>query len=317
MGLFDSKECALCGEKAGMFTKQKLQDGFLCGDCKKKLSDLSSGWKERTISDVNEHLQLREANKEKSSQFQVSRAIGAGGSLEIDDAHGWFRFKIGRDYQQGNAQVFGFNELGNFYAEIHYDAYADDEDNDGVPDQFDPDSRDFNRNRNTMMGAMMGAGELNSQSANMFVQASGLAQYFRSIGSQINDAGMPAEVTDVTMVVGTTSRFWPEVRLRSAYFGSGGSDQQRLQDAQQTIQALMQIRGGAGGGVGMMAQPGMVPQQGMGMAQQGMMAQPGMVPQQGMGVAPQAATPAAPSLCPSCNAPVNGAFCPNCGTKLS
>ncbi|WP_298633687.1 DUF4428 domain-containing protein [uncultured Mobiluncus sp.] len=232
MGLFDAKECALCSQKAGMLTKQKLQDGFLCGDCKKKLSDLSSGWKQRTVADVNEHLALREANKERAAQFQVTRSIGTGGCLELDDTHGWFRFKIGRDYKQGNAQVFAFNELGNFYAEIHYDSIADDEDGDGIPDQYDRDSHGSHRNGMGMMGTM--GGELNSQSANMFVNGSGMAQYFRSVGNQINDAGMPSEVTDITMVVGTTNRFWPEVRLRGSFFGVG-NDMQKLQEAQQKL----------------------------------------------------------------------------------
>ena len=289
MGLFDAKECALCSQKAGMLTKQKLQDGFLCGDCKKKLSDLSSGWKQRTVADVNEHLALREANKERAAQFQVTRSIGTGGCLELDDTHGWFRFKIGRDYQQGNAQVFAFNELGNFYAEIHYDSFADDEDNDGIPDQYDRDSSGSRRSGMGMMGTM--GGELNSQSANMFVNGSGMAQYFRSIGDQMNDAGMPSEVTDITMVVGTTNRFWPEVRLRGSFFGVG-NDMQKLQEAQQTIQALAQLRAGAGGmgapmgqPIGTM-QPGMQPgmpgampmQPGM---QPGMMGQPGMAPMAG------------------------------------
>ncbi|NMW82375.1 DUF4428 domain-containing protein [Mobiluncus curtisii] len=343
MGLFDAKQCALCFQKAGMLTKQKLQDGFLCGDCKKKLSDLSSGWKQRTVADVNEHLALREANKERAAQFQVTRLIGTGGCLELDDTHGWFRFKIGRDYKQGNAQVFAFNELGNFYAEIHYDSIADDEDGDGIPDQYDCDSHGSHRNGMGMMGTM--GGELNSQSANMFVNGSGMVQYFRSVGNQINDAGMPSEVTDITMVVGTTNRFWPEVRLRGSFFGAD-NDMQKLQEAQQTIQALAQLRVGAGGmgapmdQLGIMCQPGMAPMAGgmmvggMGMPQQGM-AQPGMqygmpgampmqqpsmgaVPQQGMG-AQMGGAPAQgahPTNCPACNALVDGQFCGSCGTKV-
>ena len=316
MGLFDAKECALCGNKAGMLTKQKLQDGFLCGDCKKQLSDLSSGWKQRTIADVKEHLQQREANKERSSQFQVTRSVGTGHSIELDDTHGWFRFNIGRDYKQGNAQVFGFNELGNFYVEVHYDQFADDSDGDGIPDQIDRDSDSFG-GTSAAMRAM--SGELNAQSANMFISQSGMTPYFRSVGNQVNDAGLPSEVTDITMVVGTTNRFWPEVRLRGSYFGRGG-DMAKLQEAQQAVQALMQVKGQGG-----MAQPGMAPGM-MGGMQPGMMpnqmgmAQP--VPPQGMPAQPQMAqpaqggAPAQPSTCPNCNAPASGQFCTSCGTKL-
>lgn len=348
MGLFDAKECALCGNKAGMLTKQKLQDGFLCGDCKKQLSDLSSGWKQHTIADVKDHLQQREANKERSSQFQVTRSVGTGHSIELDDTHGWFRFNIGRDYKQGNAQVFGFNELGNFYVEVHYDQFADDSDGDGIPDQIDRDSDSFG-GTSAAMSAM--SGELNAQSANMFISQSGMTPYFRSVGNQVNDAGLPSEVTDITMVVGTTNRFWPEVRLRGSYFGRGG-DMAKLQEAQQAVQALMQVKGQGGMAqpgmapgmaqpgmaAGMMGgmQPGMMPNQ-MGMAQPGMtqpgmapgMAQPGMgapmqpgmmpnqmgmaqpVPPQGMPAQPQMAQPAPGG------APAQPSTCPNCNAPAS
>lgn len=45
MGLFEKKYCDLCGDKVNALTRQKLSDGYLCSDCKHKLSSLSSGWK--------------------------------------------------------------------------------------------------------------------------------------------------------------------------------------------------------------------------------------------------------------------------------
>ena len=47
MGLFEKKYCDLCGDKVNALTRQKLSDGYLCSDCKHKLSSLSSGWKNR------------------------------------------------------------------------------------------------------------------------------------------------------------------------------------------------------------------------------------------------------------------------------
>ena len=44
MGLFSAKTCELCGAKAGMLTKLKLAEGYLCSRCKKKVSVFSSGW---------------------------------------------------------------------------------------------------------------------------------------------------------------------------------------------------------------------------------------------------------------------------------
>ena len=63
MGLFSTKTCELCGDKAGMLTKLKLSEGYLCGSCKKKVSGFSSGWSSKTVEDVKTHLGAREANK--------------------------------------------------------------------------------------------------------------------------------------------------------------------------------------------------------------------------------------------------------------
>lgn len=39
MGLFSKKICVICGEKAGLLSRLKLEnDDFVCGNCKKKLS---------------------------------------------------------------------------------------------------------------------------------------------------------------------------------------------------------------------------------------------------------------------------------------
>ena len=38
MGLFDKKECSICGAKIGLLGNKKLSDGNMCKDCEKKLS---------------------------------------------------------------------------------------------------------------------------------------------------------------------------------------------------------------------------------------------------------------------------------------
>lgn len=59
MGLFEKKYCDLCGDKVNALTRQKLSDGYLCSDCKHKLSSLSSGWKNRTDRNIR-HLFSRQ-----------------------------------------------------------------------------------------------------------------------------------------------------------------------------------------------------------------------------------------------------------------
>ena len=38
MGLFSKKNCCICDAKIGLLGGLKLKDGYLCKDCKKKLS---------------------------------------------------------------------------------------------------------------------------------------------------------------------------------------------------------------------------------------------------------------------------------------
>lgn len=81
MGLFEKKYCDLCGDKVNALTRQKLSDGYLCSDCKHKLSSLSSGWKNRTLADVKAHLEQREQNRQKYSAFVQSASAAQTKSL--------------------------------------------------------------------------------------------------------------------------------------------------------------------------------------------------------------------------------------------
>ena len=97
MGLFSTKTCELCGDKAGMLTKLKLSEGYLCGSCKKKVSGFSSGWSSKTVEDVKTHLGAREANKAVFAAFCPDRVVGADSLLQVDTRQGLFVFGFGRD----------------------------------------------------------------------------------------------------------------------------------------------------------------------------------------------------------------------------
>ena len=43
MGLFDKKNCDICGEKIGLLGNRKLDDGNLCKNCARKLSPWFEG----------------------------------------------------------------------------------------------------------------------------------------------------------------------------------------------------------------------------------------------------------------------------------
>ncbi len=157
MGLFDKKYCDICGEKVNMLTQKKLSDGQLCSDCKHKLGSFTSGWKQRTVQDVKNHLEQREQNKQKYQQFNCTASAGGrSNSLQVDFNHRWFIFAVNnRDFNSGNPQVFEFSQLQDFWIEPEYRT-LDDSDNDGIPDNRDDfDNRQLN-NYNSYGGNMNG-----------------------------------------------------------------------------------------------------------------------------------------------------------------
>lgn len=136
MGLFEKKFCDLCGEKVNALTRQKLSDGYLCSDCKHKLSSLSSGWKNRTIADVKTHLEQREQNRQKYSAFVQSASAGTNEKLVVDFNNRKFYFTIGRDFKNSNPEIFDFSQLQDFWLELGYTTLQD-SDRDGIPDEYD------------------------------------------------------------------------------------------------------------------------------------------------------------------------------------
>lgn len=85
MGLFDKKECSICGAKIGLLGNKKLSDGNMCKDCEKKLSVWFENRKESTVNDIKIQLGKREANKGELNVFKTTRAYGEFGCILIDE----------------------------------------------------------------------------------------------------------------------------------------------------------------------------------------------------------------------------------------
>ena len=56
MGLFDKKNCDICGEKIGMLGNRKLEDGNMCKDCAKKLSPFCDDRRRCTLEQIKAQL---------------------------------------------------------------------------------------------------------------------------------------------------------------------------------------------------------------------------------------------------------------------
>ncbi len=319
MALFEKKFCDLCNEKVNLLTRQKLEDGFLCSDCKHKLSSLSSNWDDRTIADVKTHLQAREANKAKYSQFSATATAGNASELMVDAAHRQFCFAIGRDYKDGNPEVFDFSQLQDFWLEEVTSTDTTDSDGDGIPDSRDNfNNRTGQMNNNAMFGGMMGNGMIN---APMNVQP-----YIRRNNNFSSSANSTQYVSAVKAHFKVNHQFINEITFavdNSITKNNMNELMQAYNYGAQVMQLCEQIKGA--GQQQQYAQPmqqGFAQQQYAQPMQQGFAQQQYAQPmQQGFAQQPiQQAAPVAAVMpfCASCGAQntTGATFCPNCGTSL-
>ena len=91
MGLFDKKNCDICGEKIGLLGNRKLDDGNLCKNCARKLSLWFEERRHSTVEDIKRQLAYREQNKQLVQSFVVTRQFATNTyNVFIDDTKGNF-----------------------------------------------------------------------------------------------------------------------------------------------------------------------------------------------------------------------------------
>ena len=113
MGLFDKKECAICGKKVGLLGARKVEDGTICSDCNKKLSPLFSERKRSTVADIRQQLEYREQNRQNLNSFNPTRVYGHGTKIYIDDNQRKFCVSRRSDYRAENADLIDFSQVTN------------------------------------------------------------------------------------------------------------------------------------------------------------------------------------------------------------
>ena len=79
MGLFDKKNCDICGEKIGLLGNRKLDDGNLCKNCASKLSPWFEERRHSTVEDIKRQLEYREKNKNAVRSFSITCKLRSNG----------------------------------------------------------------------------------------------------------------------------------------------------------------------------------------------------------------------------------------------
>lgn len=109
--LFDKKECAICGGEIGLLGNRKLEDGNCCKKCAAKLSPWFSDRRQSTVEEIKEQLAYREANQEKVVAFHVTRTLGDGTKVLLDEDAGKFMVTSARSWQEANPDVLSFSDV--------------------------------------------------------------------------------------------------------------------------------------------------------------------------------------------------------------
>ena len=104
--LFEKKECAICGGEIGLLGNRKLEDGNCCKNCAAKLSPWFSDRRQSTVEEIKEQLAYREANQEKVAAFRVTRTLGEGMKVLLDEDDGRFMVTSARNWQEANPDGF-------------------------------------------------------------------------------------------------------------------------------------------------------------------------------------------------------------------
>ena len=123
MGLFDKKECAICGKSVGMLGSRKVEDGTICSDCTKKLSPFFSERKKSTVAEIQQQLNYREQNRQNLQHFNATRTLGNSTKVIIDDNQRKFVVSRKSDFRAENADIIDIAQVTS--VRIEYDEDRD------------------------------------------------------------------------------------------------------------------------------------------------------------------------------------------------
>ena len=110
-GLFEKKNCDVCGNKIGLLGNRKLEDGNLCKDCAAKLSPWFSERRHSTLAEIKQQLQYREENKNAVTLFNTTRTFGKYYKIYLDDNARKFMVTNSGRIAEANPDVLDFAQI--------------------------------------------------------------------------------------------------------------------------------------------------------------------------------------------------------------
>lgn len=138
MGLFDKKNCDICGEKIGLLGNRKLDDGNLCKNCARKLSPWFEERRHSTVEDIKRQLAYREQNKQLVQSFVVTRQFATNTyNVFIDDTKGNFTVAYNLDTTE-NPDIVPLSSIVMCKMEVQQDRREETYTKDGKTVSYQP-----------------------------------------------------------------------------------------------------------------------------------------------------------------------------------
>ena len=150
MGLFDKKNCGICDKKIGVLDlvfAKKLEDGYLCKDCVKRLSPWFSDNRKSTVEEIREQMSYRELNKEEVASFNPTRTLGQKYKVMIDDKANKFCVTNESKWREANPDILKFSQVTGCDIDIRENKdEIFDRDKDGNQVSFNPKQYSYKYN---------------------------------------------------------------------------------------------------------------------------------------------------------------------------
>lgn len=118
MGLFDKKYCSICGNPLGIIESGKVKDGYVCKNCKGKLSPFYTFSSRDLIKDINYQLQSRADNEEKLKRFSPTKVFNGDSNIFVDEDRFQFAVAKSKNPLTSHADIISLVDLKNISTEI-------------------------------------------------------------------------------------------------------------------------------------------------------------------------------------------------------
>ncbi len=119
MGLFDKKQCSICGKDIGLLGNRKLEDGNLCKDCASKLSPFFYERRHSTVQEIAKQLEYREANKSEVAKLNPTDCVEGTTKVYVDKTAKKFIVTRSTNWRSQNPDVIALSQVDDVTYKIN------------------------------------------------------------------------------------------------------------------------------------------------------------------------------------------------------